>query len=128
MLPTLKQRVDGRCSVTETEEEDGDRSNISCRTMHRYLTCPHPPPLMSSSLSFCVPPKLPKLQSSMSLFSLPRIDSEPGSEERLFASANIGVETRPKSGSANKTTSLAMEGLSSRSRSRPLATYWTSYV
>jgi hypothetical protein len=77
--------------------------------------------LISSSLSICVPSKLPKLQSSISLFSLPRM--EPESAERLSTLASIAP--RLKSGLANKTTSLAGEGLSSRSRSRPLATHWT---
>src|SRR6266436_8204507 len=63
--------------------------------------------LISSSLSFCVPVKLSKLQSSTSLFSLPRIDFEPPSEERSSALTNI-VEARPKSGLANSTTSLAI--------------------
>src|ERR1700736_1670999 len=60
--------------------------------------------LTSSSLSFCVPSKLPKLQSSISLFSLPR--TEPASAERLSALANIAVEARSKAGLANRTTSL----------------------
>ena len=89
---------------------------------------PHPANfLFNSSLSSCVPSKLLKLQSSISLFSLPRIYFKIGPEEPLSALANIGAEIRSKSGLADRTTSLAVEGLSSRRRSRPLATYWTSY-
>jgi hypothetical protein len=48
---------------------------------------------------------------------------EPVSAERLSALVNMAAEARAKSGLANRTTSLALEGLASRSRSRPLATY-----
>src|SRR5271165_1431838 len=68
-----------------------------------------------------------ELQSSISLFSLPRTDFEPPSEERSSTLASILVEARSKSGLANRTTSLAAVGLDGRSRSRPLATYWTLY-
>ena len=40
----------------------------------------------------------------------------------------MGDEPKSKSGLANRTTSLVVEGLGSRSRSRPLATYFTTVV
>ena len=65
--------------------------------------------LVSSSPSRFVPVKLSKLQSSISLFSLPRIDLEPESEEPLSASERL-LKKRAVSNLLEKTSEV-IQGL-----------------